>query len=295
MLLPIISACGTATPDPQYTITYLITLHDDGSAVWQLEYRTLLVSDEDKTAFDDYSREINILHLPQLKDLMERSAAQASVATSRHMEVKDFTGTADIQTSPTGRYGVIIYSFIWTGFARPGTDLTIGDAFAGGLYLDRDATLIVRYLSGYTLKTAEPAPDQVREGLIWYGQRSFGAGEPRIALERPAFPLTAVAAGLLVIVVSAFIGFAVYRTKKRRNADDTVDPAAAALTEAEIFNLEERIVQLLRSGGGEMFQSEIVKNLGIPKSTVSSALNDLHARGIIIKVKKGRENLIRLK
>jgi uncharacterized membrane protein len=32
----------------------------------------------------------------------------------------------------------------------------------------------------------------------------------------------------------------------------------------------------------------------MPKSTVSSTLNDLHRRGMIQKVRKGRENLIRL-
>ncbi len=61
-----------------------------------------------------------------------------------------------------------------------------------------------------------------------------------------------------------------------------------------MVNLEERLVQLLHTHGGELFQSEIVKNLGLPKSTVSSALNKLHRRGVIQKVKKGRENLIRL-
>ena len=69
---------------------------------------------------------------------------------------------------------------------------------------------------------------------------------------------------------------------------------ASRLSEADRVSLEERILQLLRANGGERFQSEIVKDLGMPKSTVSSTLNDLHLRGIIQKVKKGRENLIRL-
>jgi uncharacterized membrane protein len=60
------------------------------------------------------------------------------------------------------------------------------------------------------------------------------------------------------------------------------------------MSLEDRIVQLLRSQGGELFQSDIVRMIGLPKSTVSTVLNDLHTRDIIIKVKKGRENLIRL-
>jgi uncharacterized membrane protein len=42
-----------------------------------------------------------------------------------------------------------------------------------------------------------------------------------------------------------------------------------------------------------MFQSEIVKEFGVPKSAVNPALNELHARGIIVKARKGRKNLIR--
>ena len=74
------------------------------------------------------------------------------------------------------------------------------------------------------------------------------------------------------------------------NPDDHAYP----LSEADRVSLEERIVQLIRANGGEQFQSEIVKVLGMPKSTVSSTLNDLHRRGLIQKIKKGRENLIRL-
>ncbi|MGB9175867.1 MAG: MarR family transcriptional regulator, partial [Methanoregula sp.] len=69
---------------------------------------------------------------------------------------------------------------------------------------------------------------------------------------------------------------------------------AAPLSALEEAGLEERIIQLLKDSGGEQFQAEIVKALGIPKSTVSSSLNSLHQRGIIQKVRKGRENLIRL-
>ena len=58
--------------------------------------------------------------------------------------------------------------------------------------------------------------------------------------------------------------------------------------------LKKKSFELLKASNGEQYQSEIVKNLGLPKSTVSATLNDLHKRGLIQKVKKGRENLIRL-
>jgi hypothetical protein len=236
---------------------------------------------------------------------MQRSVSQASIATARKMEITDFSGDAAIQTSPTGKYGVVFYSFIWKGFAKPADQIAIGDAFAGGMYLAKDHTLIIRYPAGYTVSLAEPAPDQVRDGLIWYGLRSFGAGEPRLVFERPGFPhVQILVVSVCVLIVIAGVFFVV---RKRRIEDtnapvqtdktidtDEPDSAEVPLSDAELLSLEEKIVQLLKTSNGEQYQSEIVKNLGLPKSTVSATLNDLHKRGIIQKIKKGRENLIRL-
>jgi uncharacterized membrane protein len=219
------------------------------------------------------------------------------------MTISDVAGTAAVQTSPTGRYGVVVYSFGWSGFAEPDGTLAVGDAFAGGLYLARDNTLILRYPAGWTVTRAEPAPDDRRDGLAWYGLRSFSPGEPRVTLEKSAFPLVPLIV-LLFLVSLILAGYMVYRKKKDREITeehqdgpgdhDEPEEPAAPLSAVESAGLEERITSLLSGAGGEQFQSEIVKVLGVPKSTVSSALNNLHAKGVIVKVKKGRENLIRL-
>lgn len=289
--IPVVSGAEPALTDS--SITYTITIAEDGAASWHVEYRTLLADDEDSAAFDSYAKDVPSTYLPQFQDLMQSSAAQAAAATSRPMEISDFTGDAVVQTTPTGRYGMVYYSFSWKKFAKTGTVLTIGDAFAGGLYLAKDNTLIIRYPADYTVSVAEPAPDQVRDGLIWYGQRSFGAGEPRLVFEKSGMSLlTAVlGAGLVVIMIAVL---AVIIAKRHRTASSQQDEVPVGLSEAELISLEEKIIQLLKTSGGEQYQSEIVKNLGLPKSTVSATLNDLHQRGIIQKVKKGRENLIRL-
>ena len=297
LLIVCLPGNAAAAPVPaDSSITYSISVQEDGTGIWHVEYRTLLASEEDLGMFDSYAKNVSALYLPQFQDLMQRSAAQAAAATSRKMEITDFSGDAVIQTSPTGRYGVVFYSFSWRGFAKTGDELTIGDALAGGLYLAKDHTLIIRYPAGYTVILAEPAPDQVRDGLIWYGQRSFGAGEPRLVFERSGFPWLPVLLGsVLVLIVIAGLFLVI---KKRRRSEpvepDEPDGAIVPLSEADLVSLEERIVQLGKATGGEQYQSEIVKTLGLPKSTVSASLNDLHRRGIIQKIKKGRENLIRL-
>ena len=294
ILICIPFTANAAPVAPDSSITYTITLQEDGTAIWHVEYRTPLASDADIEMFDTYAGNVSSTYLPQFQDLMERSAAQAAAATSRPMEAVNFGGDAVVQTSPTGRYGVVYYSFSWRGFAKTGTDLAIGDALAGGLYLAKDDTLIVRYPSGYTASVAEPAPDQVRDGLIWYGLRSFGAGEPHLVFEKSGFPWLPVVLGS-GIAVFIILGAGVIISKKRSRESDEPEETALPLSETDLISIEEKITRLLKTSGGEQYQSEIVKNLGLPKSTVSATLNDLHQRGIIQKIKKGRENLIRLK
>jgi uncharacterized membrane protein len=140
---------------------------------------------------------------------------------------------------------------------------------------------------------AEPAPDDQRDGLAWYGLRTFGPGEPRVTLGKPSFPLVPVIIAVILIFL-LIAGFMAYRTIRHPNLQEEPEEPSAPLTEEEEAGLEERIISLLEAGGGEQYQSAIVRALGVPRSTVSSALNSLHQRGLIQKVRKGRENLIRL-
>ncbi|KQC04776.1 MAG: hypothetical protein APR53_02905 [Methanoculleus sp. SDB] len=295
LLLCAVLTCTAAAAEPDYAVTYTITVADDGSALWRVEYRALLPTIADVADFEAYAADLSIVYLPQFRDLMERSAAQAAVATGRSMAVADVTGDAVMQESPTGRYGVVVYTALWDGFARPGTTLIIGDAFAGGLYLEYGNTLIIRYPDGYTVVRAEPAPDDTRDGLAWYGQRSFGAGEPRVELEPAAFPLLPVAIALVLIIAITGAGFA-FRRRRTETEEIPLQDTAGSVSagDAGPVSIEDRIVQLLLSQGGELFQSDIVRMTGLPRSTVSTALNGLHARGVIMKIRKGRENVIRL-
>jgi hypothetical protein len=297
LLVLLLALPATAAP-PAYTTTWTVTVQEDSSALWQIEYRTLLASDEDLAAFDQYTREMPAVYLPQVQDLMQQSAAQASVATFRPMSIGNVTGNAAVQTSPTGRYGVVIYSFSWSGFAAPDGDLAIGDAFAGGLYLARDNTLIIRYPAGWSVTRAEPAADDTRNGLAWYGQRAFSPGEPRVTIVRPGFPIVPVVLALFAISLIGAGAMVFLRRRSRQEADEEESPAVAeepapSLSPAEAAGLEERILRIIETAGGEQYQSEITRTLGLPKSTVSSAIAGLHTKGLIVKIRKGRENLIR--
>jgi hypothetical protein len=275
------------------TVTYTISLQDDGSAIWNMEYRTPLLSEGDLASFQNYSEEIQRVYLPDYMELMKRSAAEASIATARPVTVSDFAADAAVQSGPTGSYGVVHYRCLWSGFARAGESLNIGDVFVGGLYLGKDHALIIHPPPGFAVADASPQPDQAQDGLVWYGLRSFGAGEPRVVLRREPFPW------LPMVLLIAILGLAIGAYTMRRRffpapPAPVEGPAPESLDPGTALELEDRILALLREKGGSLFQSEIVDRLALPKSTVSEAINRLHGAGRIEKVRKGRENLIRL-
>jgi uncharacterized membrane protein len=287
VLLLFASLAEAAAAQNDYKITYTINVKDDGTALWNVEYRTLLVTNEDINSFENYTQQLNSTRLNDFKDLMQKSASGAAAVTSRTMAATDFAADAALQSTPTGQYGVVHYSFRWTNFASVDSNINIGDAFVGGLYLSKDNTLIIQYPSGFAVEEVTPAPDEIHEGLIWYGLRSFGAGEPRIILSKnqsPWIPLTITT--LIIVALGAFIYM------RKRGAPKEI---AENITETEMIDLEERIIKLLKENNGSLYQSEIVRKLNLPKSTVSSALNELNNKNLILKIKKGRENLIRVK
>ncbi len=291
VILILLTYIAGAAPEDQYKITYTINVKDDGTAIWNVEYRTLLLSREDFDSFDNYTRQLDSVHLQEFKELMQKSVLAAANATSRKMAAGGFTGNAKVQSAPTGTYGVVSYSFTWMNFAKvdPNKSINIGDVFVGGLYLSKDNTLMIQYPSGYTVEQVTPQPDQERDGMIWYGLRQFAAGEPSIVLSKISSPWIPSAVAIFVVAVGAFI----YIRKIRREKEFPKD-IPENITETDIMDLEDRIVKLLKESGGSLYQSEIGKKLNIPKSTVSSVLNELHDRNVIQKIKKGRENLIRL-
>lgn len=277
-----------------YTISYSIAPASDGSAFWIVEYRALLPAPEDVAIFERDTSDASVIPAGEIQQVMERSAAHAAAGTGRAMEIRNFSVTSAVQATPTGTYGVVRYSFLWSGFADVQEKMVIGDAFVGGLYLSKETTLVIRPPPGFKVISQVPPADISRDDLTWYGLRSFEPGEPRIVLEPPAFPWLLAVLGF-IIILSAGSGAAVVYMRRTNPAAREGDPITAQEQAArELASLEDRIVKLLEENGRELYQSEIIARLGAPKSTVSSALAVLHDNGRIVKVRKGRENLIRL-
>lgn len=292
-----------AAQDEKPTV-YKIELQRDGSAIWTVETRIKLESQADIDAFNQYkayfeaNKTSNLANFTaRIKDII----SGASTLSGRTMAVRDFDVFLTATSAPTGNYGVISYKFNWTNFAKiEGSDLKVGDVFAGGMYLSREEALVIYPPPQYEAKEISPKPDDSKDSaLIWYGMRSFASGEPRITLQQ-AISSSWIYAALAVIVIAAIaVAFFLKRKKAEFDLEGEAEAEVADAGDETAVELlsqsdEDLIIGLLNKAGGEMYQSQIIEKTDFSKSKVSAILSDLKAKGMILKIKKGRENLIRL-
>jgi uncharacterized membrane protein len=222
-------------------------------------------------------------------------------------------------------YGVIRYQFTWTNFAMlRGNELEVGDAFVDGLVLNREDSLRIILPADYKILSVSPAYDDFNDKyqpeVTWYGDsvnstdqgaRLFASGEPSITIQQGSGSLFSFSWWMLIpaILLSALIGFgAAYLLYNRKEAPyvPAIAPETAEIAPEQPAKLpqqagserylsdEEKIIKYLEESGGQMFQSDLVKKTDFSKSKLSMVLSELKEKGKIIKIKKGKENLIRL-
>ncbi|HID61026.1 MAG TPA: DUF4897 domain-containing protein [Hadesarchaea archaeon] len=296
MCVMLASAAVTSGAIEDYPTTYKIEVREDRSAVWIVEHRSRLDTAEEENIFQQYISEFETLrdnYLENFSNEMTSLVQRASVITGRSMQAKNFDVSVSILTTATGKFRVIKYQFEWTNFAKlEGANIIIGDVFEAGLFLYKDDALVVQYPSGYAVESASPSPDETRElQLIWYGQRDFGAGEPRIVLGKPsAVPLVLVAAAAALAIA---IGVALWFKKTRKappKAEHKISPGKL-IPKTDV----EKTVDLLNEAGGKMYQSDLVGRTGFSKAKISLLLSSMEKEGTIKRIQTGRKNLIVLK
>ena len=286
------SATSAPARETEYMTTYtMIDVHDNGSATWAMGHRIALATQEDEAAFRKYMEEFQQIegtYVEEFSNRINRIIRDAEAATGRGMMAKNFDISHDVIDTAIGRFGVIKYQFDWIGFAEvKDGNIIIGDVFVDGFYLSRDDALIIRYPARYTAETIIPEPDATRDDeLIWYGLKDFDQGEPRVVLTPKLIVFSPTWIFGIIAVLVVVLGVFIFKKRFTRPPETTED---------EIMKSDEdRVIELLREAGGTMSQSNIVEGTGFSKSKTSAILNSLKQKGVIQKVKKGRENLIRL-
>lgn len=324
LLPPTFTALAQTPPE---AMNYIVSIDATGSAVWTIEHRFLLQTDEDERYFEEYMATFDSQRQVFLEQFMNETSDlvdRAAILTGRSMSTDNFTVIVDSLSTATGKFGLIVYGFRWVGFARrEGSSIIMGDVFEGGLYLYKDDTLSVRAPGQFGVLYASPPADVSREGeMIWYGLRNFGSGEPRVEFSLEATTIssqTSLSSSVSESSLNTTSSSATSLPSSTTSAyPGTVDlgsipwplwfvlamavilPTSTILLRrrkrpASLENDEEKVIRVLREADGVLFQSEIKRRTGFSKAKTSVVLKALEQKGSVTKTRRGREYVVRLR
>ncbi len=337
-----------------------VDVNESGNAFWTMEKHLPLTKsglNEWEAAGQNNSQEV-----PEFNDTINQFQRSSQNFSNRSMEIADVNISFDTQSTLSGDFGIIRYTFLWTNFSRrDSNNIFVGDAFSEGMVLSPGSVLIINIPDGYNVTNVTPSYDK-RDGskLIWDGAlyHNFSIGEPALVLSRSNVSSNVTTSvveapvefmwSLTAIFIVVFLSVAlVVFLRRRRSANLTekgnelkhehgelkeilktpevwnnlvqllhkefgtqsveelekaareqrlkrLDEKARTPRAEEELEYEEMIEQYLLKSGGQAYQSDIVKESGLSKSKISMVLAAMKEDGMIIKIRKGKENLIRL-
>ena len=169
------------------TIQLDVAVNEDGNGEWTISFWLELDDSESQAAFESVQAEIEEdpeSQAQQFASRIEQTVTTATEATGREMSVSQFTVSAERQ-SLAREFGVVRYSFAWSGFAERDDEdtLHVGDAISG-LFLDEDTRLRISWPETHELHTVTPDPnEQDATAVSWSGgETDFASDEPRVIL-----------------------------------------------------------------------------------------------------------------
>jgi len=281
---------NTVLGQPQ--VEYAIQINANGSATWII---TLTGTDIQASLNTFYT------FLEKATSIIEAAENQ----TGRTMDVANPKMTVDV----SGSYTVVKYQFDWINFSKiEDAKIIIGDVFGVENFFPNlygDGTVYITYPSQYTIETVSPTPHQQNASLQmlkWYGTKDFKRGEPSIILkEKSASPepadiikqnallIMSLAALSIGIPVSIYI---IKHQRKKKGKPSIEKPEQPIIPQIE--SDEDKIIRLLKSAGGSVYQSAIAEQTRFSKAKTSNLLASLENKGIIKRYKKGRGKIVTL-
>ncbi|MES3516249.1 MAG: hypothetical protein PPP58_01155 [Natronomonas sp.] len=310
-----------------------IDVEESGDAVWEIEYRSRLATEEDEQAFEDLQADVEANpdeYRERFEERMESTAAEAAQATGREMSITEMTVQAERRQLPQ-EYGVLTYRFRWSNFAAVDDGrLVVGDAIEG-LFLDDETTLLLSWPETHRLADTSPTPTETRErAVVWSGPIDFGSGEPRVTLEpeggASTLPSGLVLGGALAAVVAG-VAALLYRRRGGGSRDgtgepgepvagtdrpegdiaeegdthtdgmageDTADDDTDPSVDPDLLSNEERVLRFVEERGGRVKQQEIAQELDWTDAKTSQVTKQLREDGKLEGFRLGRENVLSL-
>jgi uncharacterized membrane protein len=273
----------------QNTVEYTIQARADGSASWAIEEAGTDIRVTPDT-------------LTQFQNNVTALILAAEKVTHRQMSAKEFSITSTI----SGSYVVVQYKFLWQNFSLvEDSEINIGDVFqVTDLFprLQGDGKVVLNYPELYVPVTVSPTPsaqDDSHQKLMWPGTMNLvGESVSIVFREKPLNLLdfmgrnSILILAVVVLVAGSFVAFYLFRRRSKMHIPPASRPDGSSL--AIVESDEEKIVRLLRSSRGSLYQSAIVEQCRFSKAKTSQLLTALESRGVVRREKKGRDKIVML-
>ncbi|WP_254766420.1 helix-turn-helix transcriptional regulator [Salinilacihabitans rarus] len=297
-----------------------VSVHDNGSATWTLEYQYHLDGDENASdEWDDLRRDVEDrpgAYVGLIEERWSATAADAAAETDRNMSTSNFRVGTDRSQTPE-EFGYVRFTFEWDSFAHVAVNrIEIGDALSE-FELGERTQLIVSWPEAYTLEEVRPSPDDQRNAtVVWNGDETefLENDEPYLELlkgdpettdddAREDVPLSWMAGGVAALAVVGAVGWWIVRERGYGGPEPTPESDAEAATDGaaepdgpppELLSNEERVLRLLEERGGRMKQQEVVSELGWTEAKTSQVVSGLREEGAVEVFRIGRENVLTL-
>jgi uncharacterized membrane protein len=291
LLILIFTGCKTVLGE--YQVEYNIQIQTDETAIWTITEAGTSIQASPITLYNTFYEKVT--------SIMEN----AENKTGRAMEIANQKITINV----LGSYTVVKYQFDWINFSKiEDAKIIIGDAFEVENFFQNlygEGTVYITYPPQYNVESISPTPHQQNETLQmleWYGTKDFKKGEPSIILkEKSALPepgdiikqnaVLIISLTTLSIVIPLTI-YTIKNQRKKREKLSTEKPEHPIVPQME--SDEDKIIRLLKSAGGSLYQSEITKQTKFSRAKTSNLLATLENKGIIKRYRKGRDKIVTL-
>jgi uncharacterized membrane protein len=290
ILLLVGSLCQTYG---QGVTEYKVQINLDNSASW-----TIIEASSANTTIDTW-----LGFQQRINNLVEAAVIQ----TQRNMSIDPNSFQMTLQEAS------IEYQFTWLNFSQSQPEkITFGDVFKSSNFFNNfygDGIIQVTFPSNYKVQSVSPPPNQRDDSqhfLEWLGTQNFVTGNPNLTLI--AFPIATspspdqtsnslgqqlfpiVGIGLATLTIVLFVTLYLIRRRKKRTTSPKKDMIYEPLIESE----EEKILKIIRSSGGQIFQSSVTEQSRFSKAKASQLLTALEKKGIVTRYKKGRDKIVTL-
>ena len=270
------------------TNSIYIKVYEDGSALWNLETRFELKTQEDIDFFNEYMEALDMdkeFTIQRKKESLQNIINTVAYSSGREMNIENISLNYQIVDSINKKYGVVNFKFLWKGFGLKDKDhIIIGDSFKDGSHIKDGEVLVIEFPEDYSINSINPEPTEKRENILfWHGPKILLENEPKIVLEKNSLISSINPLIFGIIAVFIILGLIVYCIL-RKNKNVPI-----------LLSDQEKVINLLKSSGGKSFQNDIVSRSRMSKSKISQIIAEMEKNGLITKQKYGKNNLIILR